>query len=151
MKFYLCAKNQSKKMKIFLFVLLFACFAIVVTEAAVKKSGSNLPTKKVAPTAAKKAPTRHVSGAPKKQVKSVSSKSQGIIANLIQDTCTQQFSDCGACFGEGNGTCYWDTAAEQCRTISLVLSNNYCPSSSASSVAVSSIVFVASIIAVFVI
>lgn len=136
-------------MKIFLFVLLFACFAVVVSEAATapKKSVSNLPIKKVAT----KAPTKHANASPKKQVKSVAAKSKGIIANLVQDTCTQQFSDCGACFGEGNGTCYWDTAAEQCRTISLVLSNNYCPSSAASSITVSSIVFVASVIVLFVI
>jgi hypothetical protein len=137
---FIVFRHFVKTMKIFFFILFLACFAIVISDAsAVKKSSSGGSAKKQSGRA---------TSVPKQQVKSQSVKSQAAVFNLVQDRCTQ-YKECGLCFDQ-NGTCYWDTAAAQCRSVSLVLANNYCPPSSASTIVMSSIVIVATFVAMFV-
>lgn len=128
-------------MKVLLFVLLLACFAIVVADGSVVKSNvkSNVATQKTVKATAKHGsrPTT----VSKKQAKVVSKKANAVVAHLVQDNCNS-LTTCQACFA--NSTCYFDTAALQCRTIGLVGTNEYCPSSSpapssASVIAISSL------------
>lgn len=137
---FFCVKKKHlaaifvSRMKVLLFVLLVACFAIVLADGAVVKTNvkSNVPATKKTVKATQKPSV--ASG--KKQAKVVGKKTGSVVANLEYDPCSS-LESCTACFG--NSSCYYDTAALQCRSVSLVASNHYCPSSPSSSASIAAI------------